>query len=80
MRAFAGDSTITKRRPAGPAPLGDPEARPEPPFFLVRVDPATLTRSLLPEASVAAGTDLTSSLVCPARGSSYRAGKAQGCT
>ncbi|GAA4836894.1 hypothetical protein GCM10025787_16170 [Saccharopolyspora rosea] len=52
MRALAGDSTITKRRPPGPAPLRDAEARPVPPFFFVRVDPATLTCSLLAVANL----------------------------
>ncbi|GAA2791535.1 hypothetical protein GCM10010470_27960 [Saccharopolyspora taberi] len=52
MRAFAGDSTITSRRTPAPAPLADPEDRPVPPFFFVRVDPATLTCSLLAEAPV----------------------------
>src|SRR5436190_7841129 len=44
LRALAGDSTITSRRPSDAALFAAPEVRP---FFLVRVDPATLTCSLL---------------------------------
>ncbi|GAA3363727.1 hypothetical protein GCM10020366_56780 [Saccharopolyspora gregorii] len=51
MRALAGDSTMTNRRRPESVPPEDPEARPLPPLCFARVDPATLTCSLLAEAS-----------------------------